>query len=64
MVKLVHAQTILSEEMLNELKKKTGEKATKDAINTAIEHYLTCHYTHEDQSVDKRLEEIMTKKHR
>ncbi|MFO7967435.1 MAG: DUF5371 family protein [Archaeoglobaceae archaeon] len=64
MVKIVHAQTLLSEELLNELKKKTGEKATKDAITTAVEHYLTCQHVHEDQSMNKRLEEIMMRKHK
>ncbi|MFP3946677.1 MAG: DUF5371 family protein, partial [Archaeoglobaceae archaeon] len=45
MTKIVHAQTVLAEESLNELKKKTGESATKDAISVAVNHYLRCSYT-------------------
>jgi hypothetical protein len=63
MVKIVHAQTVLGEEILNELKKKTGESATKDAIAKAIEHYLMCPYTHEEP-LEKRLEEVLRKKKR
>ena len=42
MSKLVHAQTILTQDQLNELKERTGESATKDAISKAIDHYLDC----------------------
>ncbi len=61
MVKIVHAQTVLPEDVLRELKKKTGESATKDALAKAVEHYLKCPYTHED-TLEKRLEEIIKKK--
>ena len=40
--KIVYAQTLLFEEQLEELKKKTGEKTIKDAIYKAVEHYLEC----------------------
>ncbi len=63
MVKIVHAQTVLPEDILNELKKKTGEGATKDAIAKAVDHYLMCPYTHEEP-IEKKLEEVLKKKRR
>ena len=42
---LVHAQTILTQDQLNELKERTGESATKDAISKAIDHYFECKNT-------------------
>jgi len=42
MAKLVHVQTIIEEERLIELKERTGEHATKDALSKAIDHYLEC----------------------
>lgn len=63
MVKIVHAQTVLAEESLNELKKKTGENATKDAISVAVNHYLRCSYTNEEP-LEGKLEEVMKKKRR
>ncbi len=61
MTKIVHAQTVLPENVLEELKKKTGESATKDAIAKAVEHYLICPYTHEEP-LEKRIEEVIKKK--
>lgn len=61
MVKIVHAQTVLPEDVLEELKRKTGEHTTKDALARAVEHYLKCPYTHED-TFEKKLEEIIKKK--
>uniref|UniRef100_A0A7C4S567 Uncharacterized protein n=1 Tax=Geoglobus ahangari TaxID=113653 RepID=A0A7C4S567_9EURY len=63
MTRIVHAQTVLPEEVLEELKRKTGEMTTKDALAKAVEHYLICPYTHEEP-LGKRLEEIMKKKRR
>ncbi|AEA47453.1 hypothetical protein Arcve_1450 [Archaeoglobus veneficus SNP6] len=40
--KLVIVQTKLPEDVLAELKKKTGEKTTKEALAKAIDHYLEC----------------------
>lgn len=42
MAKLVHVQTIIEEELLIELKVRTGEHSTKDAVSKAIHHYLEC----------------------
>lgn len=61
MTKIVHAQTVLPENVLEELKKKTGEAATKDAIAKAVEHYLICPYTHQEP-LEKKLEEAIKKK--
>jgi hypothetical protein len=63
MVKIVHAQTVLPESILEELKKKTGESATKDAIAKAVDHYLMCPYTHEEP-LERKLEEVLKKKMR
>ncbi len=38
----VYAQTVLTEDMLKELKRKTGEVSTKDALYKAVVHYLKC----------------------
>lgn len=38
--KIVYAQTVLEEEELEELKKKTGEHTVKEALRKAVEHYL------------------------
>ncbi len=52
---------VLSEEMLNELKRKTGDKATKDSIATAVDHFLRCSYTQEEPLKGKP-EEAMKKR--
>jgi len=41
-MKIVYAQTVLTDDILEELKKKTGEKNVKDALAKAVEHYLSC----------------------
>jgi len=45
MSRIVHAQTILEEDTLLELKERTREHTTKDAISKAIDHYLECKNT-------------------
>ncbi len=62
MEKIMHAQTVLSEEDIEALKKKTGEPSTKDALAKAVEHYLECDYTKVDP--DKRLKEVMEKRNK
>lgn len=42
MKKIVHAQTLLFEDDMKELKRKTGKKQTQDALNEAVQHYLKC----------------------
>lgn len=61
MADIVHAQTVLDESTLNELKKKTGENATKDAIATAVDHYLRCQYT-DEEPMERKLEEVMKRR--
>jgi len=45
MERLIHCQTVMEEERLGELKRKTGENSTKDALLKAIQHYLRCYYS-------------------
>ena len=40
-MRYVHAQTVIKEDKLEELKRRTG-KNTKDALLEAIQHYLSC----------------------
>ena len=40
-MRYIHAQTVIKEDKLEELKKRTG-KNTKDALLEAIMHYLSC----------------------
>jgi len=61
MTRIVHVQTVLLEDELAELKQKTNEETTKDAVAAAIYHYLECAHTHEDAWA-KRLEKIMQKR--
>ncbi|RLI78168.1 hypothetical protein DRP07_11370 [Archaeoglobales archaeon] len=41
-MKHVYAQTVIREDKLEELKRRTGMN-TKDALLKAVEHYLSCH---------------------
>lgn len=61
MSKIVHAQTVLMEDELAALKQKTAESTTKDALATAVRHYLECMNVHEDMWA-KKLEKIVQKK--
>jgi|Deesub1362A_J573_1020465.scaffolds.fasta_scaffold02060_9 predicted DNA-binding protein len=59
-MKYVYAQTVLTEEKLNELRQKTGLN-TRRALIRAIEHYLECPFRELDiakELVEKNLEEI------
>ncbi|PTD94155.1 hypothetical protein C9439_03665 [archaeon SCG-AAA382B04] len=61
-VKIVHAQTILTESDLNELKEEAGEETTKGALQQAVDHYIECPYTNkEGEGLKKRIEEAKTK---
>ena len=37
-----HVQTVLLEETLKELKRKSNKLYSKDALTVAVEHYLVC----------------------
>ncbi len=41
-MKYVHVQSVLPQEDVTALKKKTGESSIKDAIAKAVYHYLKC----------------------
>jgi|Deesub1362A_J573_1020465.scaffolds.fasta_scaffold00261_11 hypothetical protein len=62
MVKIVHAQTVITVEDLLALKEKTGESSTKDAIAKAIEHYLKCPYTTDEELWRAKLEKMVERK--
>jgi len=55
MKKLVTVTTKIPVEMLEKLKKKTGEKTNKEALAKAIYHYILCTEVEKDQSIrDKK----------
>jgi hypothetical protein len=63
MVKIVHAQTVLTEDELAALKKKSNEPSTKEALSIAVQHYLECEYTNlDDKMWAKKLEKVVQKK--
>ncbi|MDY0386851.1 MAG: DUF5371 family protein [Methanolobus sp.] len=63
MVKIVHAQTVLTEDELVALKKKCNESSTKEALSMAVRHYLECEYTDlDDEMWTKKLEKVVQKK--
>jgi hypothetical protein len=49
-IKIVHVQTVLLQEDLFALRKKTCEPTNKEAISKAIYHYLKCQETDEEPS--------------
>ena len=56
-MKLLHVQTILKEEDLEALKKKSGHRTTKDALYEAVMHYLTCPFAgKEDFDLKEKIE--------
>lgn len=61
-MRIVHVQTVLTEEVLEQLKKKSGEKTTKDALNRAVEHYLRCDLSTENDGWKKRIDAIVKNK--
>jgi hypothetical protein len=64
-MKIVHAQTVLAEEQLDALKKKTNEPSTKEALSVAVQHYLECEYTDmNDEMWTRKLEKVVQKKHK
>jgi hypothetical protein len=62
MVKIVHAQTVLTVEDIEALKSKTGETNTKDALSKAVQHYLECEYTNVKDMWTKKLENVVKKR--
>ena len=64
MAKIMHAQTVLTEDDIEALKQKTGESSTKDAIAKAVSHYLECEYTKVEDMWAKKLEKVVKRKQR
>lgn len=62
MVRILHAQTVLTDEDLRRLKKKTGEDSTKEALSTAVQHYLECESTEVGEVWQRRLERLVETK--
>lgn len=62
MAKIMHAQTVLTEEDIETLKQKTGESSTKDALAKAVTHYLECEYTQVEDMWAKKLERVVKRK--
>ncbi len=62
MVKIMHAQTVLTMEDIESLKQKTGESSTKDALAKAVTHYLECEYTQVEDMWAKKLEKVVKRK--
>ena len=42
MPNIQHVQTVLLEETLKELKRKSNKQYSKDALTVAVDHYLDC----------------------
>lgn len=59
MTKIVHVQTVLTEEDINALKQKTGESSTKEALSKAVTHYLECEYTQTGDILTEKLEKVV-----
>ena len=55
MEKIIIVQTKLPEDILEELKKKTGESTTKEALSKAINHYINCFMAEKEQKNVRRV---------
>lgn len=62
LMKIVHAQTVISQDDLDALKEKSGESTTKDALAAAVQHYLECEYTDVGDMWTKRMEKVLSEK--
>ncbi len=62
MAKIMHVQTVLTEEDIEALKQKTGETSTKEALAKAVSHYLECEYTQAEDMWAKKLEKVVQRK--
>lgn len=62
MVKIMHAQTVLTVDDIERLKEKTGEINTKDALAKAVSHFLDCEYTEVEDMWAKKLEKAVKRK--
>jgi hypothetical protein len=62
MAKIMHVQTVLTEEDIEALKQKTGETSTKEALSKAVSHYIECEYTKVEDMWAKKLEKVVKRK--
>lgn len=62
MSKIMHVQTVLMVDDIEALKAKTGETSTKDALAKAVQHYLDCEYTQNEDMWTKKLEKVVNKR--
>lgn len=62
MARIMHAQTVLTMDDIDALKRKTGENSTKDALAKAVSHYLECEYTQVEDMWAKKLEKVVKRK--
>ncbi len=62
MSKIMHVQTVLMVDDIEALKAKTGETSTKDALAKAVQHYLECEYTQNEDMWTKKLEKAVKKR--
>jgi hypothetical protein len=62
MAKIMHVQTVLMVDDIEALKAKTGESSTKDALAKAVQHFLDCEYTHDENMWTKKLEKAVKKR--
>jgi hypothetical protein len=53
--RIIIVQTKLPEDVLEELKRKTGESTTKEALAKAIDHYLYCFNVEKDQKTPRKV---------
>ena len=51
-MKFIHVQSVLPQEDVIALKKKTGESSIKEAISMAVYHYLICDLVDKDKDID------------
>ncbi len=51
-MKYVHIQSVLPQEDVIALKRKSGASSIKDAISKAVYHYLRCDKVYEDEETN------------
>ena len=52
-MKIVHIQSVLPQEDVTALKKKSGESSIKEAISKAVYHYLKCNLVQENEEANR-----------
>lgn len=52
-MRFVHVQSVLPQEDVIALKKKSGEASVKEAISKAVYHYLECNRVSQNEDINK-----------